>query len=143
MGFLSHTGFEDTFWLPFQLAVDNAILNSTQSVDTYGYTRRSQATQDALDHLSFLSIFLSIGVIAACLAFILPIYHAVNAISTERALGMSKLVDAMGGSAVSRVVASCLYLNIIYLPTWLIAGVCKHPDPNPLGVFTPGDLLVR
>ena len=121
-----HKGSEDTFWLPLQLAVDNAILNSTQSVNTYGFTQRDQATVDKLDRGLYLTIFLSFFLIVFFAALLPMIYHAVNAITTERAGGMSQLIDAMGGSAATRVAASCIYLNIIYFPTWLVAGVGKN-----------------
>jgi len=126
----THDNNIDNIWLPLQLAVDNAITNSTASFSTFGYTSRTQDEVDRDDRRGYLELFMDVFLITFFLMFLPIIYHAVATITADRDLGMSHLIDAMGGGAAPRVMSNVLALNIVYMPTWIVSGVGKSELPG-------------
>ncbi len=122
VGVHDHANYAESTWLPLQLAVDNAIANASTPLAAFGFTYDSQREVDDRRRRDFLTVFISIFLITFFLPYLPIIYHAVNAVSTDRDLGMSHLVDAMGGGAGARVAASVVTLNLVYLPTWIVFG---------------------
>ncbi len=135
-----HDNYVESLWLPLQVAVDNAITNSSATLSAFGFTYRTQAEVDDDNRQSYMSFFISVFVVTFYLGFLPVLYHAVNTISTDRDLGMSHLIDAMGGGAAARVVGSSISLNIVYLPTWIVTGICKsaHPSVSALAANRDG-----
>ncbi|EGY16136.1 ATP-binding cassette sub-family A member 9 [Verticillium dahliae VdLs.17] len=88
-------------YAPLQLAVDQAITNSTTVPDMFMYTRTTpddDATQRRKDLISGMFSGLNVS-------------------------GMAQLIDVMGGgAAAARVVSYLIAFNIIYLPSFIIMG---------------------
>ncbi|EEY23039.1 ATP-binding cassette sub-family A member 9 [Verticillium alfalfae VaMs.102] len=110
-------------YAPLQLAVDQAITNSTTVPDMYTYTRTTpedDATQRRKDLLSGIFSGLSVVCFISMLSLV---YHMVGMIADERESGMAQLIDVMGGGAAAARVSSYLIaFNIIYLPSFIIMG---------------------
>lgn len=115
----------DTFFYPLQLAVDNAITNLTEIPDTYMFTRSTQKEEDEWSQQRYMEDVITIMVITFYVSVLIPIGHIVTTITNERAKGLSTLIDAMGGGAVARVSSNILSFGILYLPCWIVSGVCK------------------
>ncbi|KAH6692200.1 hypothetical protein F5X68DRAFT_250381 [Plectosphaerella plurivora] len=110
-------------YMPLQLAVDQAITNSTDVPDTYLFTRTTENQAAALHRREFLNTVISgLGII--CFASMLShVFHIVGMIAAERESGMAQLIDVMGGGAASaRVLSFVIAFDIIYLPAWIILG---------------------
>jgi ATP-binding cassette subfamily A (ABC1) protein 3 len=112
--------------LPFQVAIDNAITNSTIIPNEYLYTSISQATQDNDIRKTYQSLIISTYGIAFFIGLVSSIYHMVGMITTERESGMTQLIDAMGGSAAARICSYVLAFNIMYLPSWIVIGAREY-----------------
>jgi len=123
----SHDNNVDKFHLPLQLAVDNAITKSTDVPEVYTYTSITQADWDENNRLSYLYTVMSFFLIVYFLIYLPILYHAVNQVTLDREVGMSQLIDAMGGGPTVRVLSSVTALNLLYLPTWIITGSRKSP----------------
>ncbi|KAK4449270.1 putative ABC transporter [Podospora aff. communis PSN243] len=110
------------YQLPVQLAVDNAITNSSVVPSEYMSTVMTQEQVDALDRASFNNALVTTYCIVFWIGTIFGIYHAVGFVTRERAEGVSQLIDAMGGGPAVRVAASILSLSAVQLVGWIVAG---------------------
>jgi hypothetical protein len=113
--------------LPVQLAIDNAITNSTKIPNISWFMSEPLDVQEMNRRVEQSMSVGGTYAIVYFLAVLGPIYHVASTVTTERGSGMSLLIDAMGGSPAGRVLASMLTFAIIYLPFWIISGVCKYP----------------
>jgi ATP-binding cassette, subfamily A (ABC1), member 3 len=113
------------YQLPVQLAVDNAITNSSVVLNEYMYTRTTQEEIDARGRASFNNALVTTYCIVFWIGSIFGIYHAVGFVTRERAEGVSQLIDAMGGGPAARVAASILSLSAVQLVGWIVAGACR------------------
>lgn len=110
-------------YAPLQLAVDQAITNSTDVPDNYMFTRTTEDQAGAIRRREFVGMVTS-GLGIVCFASMLShVYHIVGMIASERESGMAQLIDVMGGGAASaRVVSFVIAFDILYLPAWIILG---------------------
>jgi len=122
-----HNNDQDHVFLPLQVALENAITNSTIIPDTYMFTTITQAQEDINIREQYQHLVISTYSIAFFLSMISPIYHSVSMITSERESGMTQLIDAMGGSAPARILGYILAFDLVYLPCWIIFGICKEP----------------
>ncbi|EQB49663.1 hypothetical protein CGLO_10989 [Colletotrichum gloeosporioides Cg-14] len=108
---------------PLQLAVDQAIVNSTVIPDTYMFTRTTQEQADANQRRAPIDLILG-GLGMVSFASMLPlVFQLVSMIASERESGMSQLIDVMsGGAAFARVMSYVVAFDIIYLPSWGVLG---------------------
>lgn len=116
------------YYLPVQLAVNNAITNSTDVPYEYMFSRFAEPDFKITREIKTSDFMTQITQTIAIVFFIsvLPsIYHVVSVISSERESGMSALIDAMGGSPVARILSYVASFSIVYLPCWIIFGVRK------------------
>ena len=122
----SHSNDQERVYLPLQVAVDNAITNSTIIPNEFLFSSISQATQNDNVRSAYIGLIIQIYGIAFFIGIVSGVYHLVGMISTERETGMSPLIDAMGGSSAARVCSYLLAFDIIYLPSWIIIGIGKN-----------------
>ena len=121
----SHNNDADKYYFPIQLAIDNAITNSTEIPDTYMFTDVSQKAKEEWDQQMYMEDVITILVILFYISNLVPIGHIVTTVTNERAKGLSTLIDAMGGGAVARVASSIISFWILYLPFWIVSGIRK------------------
>ncbi|KAM0540754.1 hypothetical protein ACHAPJ_013519 [Fusarium lateritium] len=113
----------DTHYASLQLAVENAITNSTSIPDNYMFTRITQSEASELKRRNFAAGIIGGYGIICFLSMVSSVFHVIGMISTEREAGMAQLVDVMtGGAASARVLSYVAAFNIIYLPSWIIFG---------------------
>lgn len=121
----THSTDEQRVNLPWQVAIDNAITNSSIIPNEYLYTSISQATQNDDIRKTYQGLIISTYGIAFFIGTVSSIYHLVGMITTERESGMTQLIDAMGGLAAARICGYVLAFDLIYLPSWIIVGIGK------------------
>lgn len=109
-----------------QLAVASAITNATYDASLFSYTGKSQEEADRDKWKGKARDTRGTNSLLNFLTLIIPAYHVVARITTERKEGVSQLVDVMGGGAAARVYSHVLVFNVLYLPTAIISGVCKY-----------------
>jgi ATP-binding cassette, subfamily A (ABC1), member 3 len=118
----STTNQEDTLYFPLQLALENAMSNSSQVPSTYMFTQQTQQTADRQLRQHWLGVMAGQYSIALFIAMMSAVFHVASMMSGERQAGMARLIDVMGGSASARVVSYVLAFDIIYLPCWIVSG---------------------
>ncbi|KAG4274560.1 hypothetical protein FPRO04_09227 [Fusarium proliferatum] len=110
-------------YAPLQLAVENAITNSTTTPNNYMFTRITQDQAAEIKRRNFAATMVGGFGIVCFLSMISSVFHIIGMISTEREAGMAQLIDVMtGGAASARVLSYLIAFNIIYLPSWIIFG---------------------
>lgn len=121
----SDEGNQQKYSLPTQLAIENAITNSTDVPLAYSYTLTTQQQVDDAARINYGELVITVYVIVFFISLLPPIYHVVGVITRERDSGISHLIDAMGGSPTARVLSHILSFSIVYFPVWLTMGCCK------------------
>ncbi|KAH8204365.1 hypothetical protein TruAng_001416 [Truncatella angustata] len=120
---MNHESIYENFWMPLQVAIDNAIANSSTLPEVYSYAYGSQEEHDKEARQSFLSLALFTLGFVFFLSMSTVVHHVSSMVAFERESGMSQLIDAMsGGAAVSRVLSYILFFDILYFPLWIILG---------------------
>ncbi|RYP01639.1 hypothetical protein DL766_003252 [Monosporascus sp. MC13-8B] len=115
---------EDLF-LPLQIAIENAITNSTTTPDLLKYTYRfgSQEEAEAVERDVFLEVCLYILTFVFFMTMMPVAHHVAGMVAGERESGMSDLIDAMGGGVTTpRVLSYVISFYILYLPLWIMLG---------------------
>ncbi|KAI0441149.1 hypothetical protein F4803DRAFT_437510 [Xylaria telfairii] len=110
--------------LPLQLAIDNAITNSTEIPDVQAFTGLSQKEADDFSRRDFQSIALFTLSFVFFFTMVPVAHHVAGMVTYDRDSGMSQLVDAMGGDGAvwARVLSYVITFDILYLPLWIILG---------------------
>ncbi|KAL5603666.1 hypothetical protein FOVSG1_006416 [Fusarium oxysporum f. sp. vasinfectum] len=110
-------------YIPLQLAIHQAITNSSTVPDMYMFTRTTQEQAKSVHRRKFIDMVLG-GLNLVCFASMLSlVYHVIGTIASERESGMTQLIDVMGGGAFyARVLSYVIAFDIIYLPSWIILG---------------------
>ncbi|KAI6614493.1 hypothetical protein MCOR14_011415 [Pyricularia oryzae] len=112
--------------VPLQIGVASAITNATYDASIFSYTSKSQEEADRDKWKDIARETRGMNSLLYFLTLIIPVYHVVARITTERKEGVSQLVDVMGGGAAARVYSHVLVFNALYLPTAIISGVFYH-----------------
>lgn len=121
----SHKSNQEDLYLPLQLAVNNAITNSTATPDILMYTRETQESQDRAHKLDTVTMVGRIYVFGLFACYLVIIYRFASFMTDERESGMSQLVDGMGGGGVTvaRVLSWLIVYDIACLPCFIVFGV--------------------
>ncbi|RYP76945.1 hypothetical protein DL771_001498 [Monosporascus sp. 5C6A] len=163
--FVTKGAIEDLF-LPLQIAIENAITNSTSTPDllkyTYGYSSQEEA--EAVKRDSFLVICLYILPFVFFMTMMPVAHHVAGMVAGERESGMSDLIDAMGvtsssifgaaffkRSSIGAIAVSLIYLllaalaayqeNLLVPPVFAQTAVFGFIFPSMNYVFFLGFLL--
>lgn len=119
----NHNTLYENFWVPLQVAIDNAIANSTTTPEVYSYAEADLEVNERQRKQFFLSLTQSLLGFVFCTSMLTVVHHASTIMSTERENGLAQLVDAMGGGvAWPRVISYSLFFDLLYLPLWIIIG---------------------
>ena len=122
-----------TFFFPVQLTLDNAITNSTDIPHEYTYSRQEQHDYDLFLSSMFHSEVIAEYAIVFFISVLPGIFHVVTFITSDRATGMSELIDAMGGSPAARILSYVASFLVVYLPCWIVFGV-RTCDATPFPI---------
>ncbi|TWU74014.1 hypothetical protein ED733_000613 [Metarhizium rileyi] len=120
-----HKSDQEDLYLPLQLAINNAITNSTTVPETVMFTPEEQADEDQKLFVSNAAIYGRIYAFAFIMVHFTIIYRLASFITSERESGMSQLIDSMGGGGAitSRVLSWLVTLDLVALPCYIIMGV--------------------
>ncbi|KAH8900634.1 P-loop containing nucleoside triphosphate hydrolase protein [Thozetella sp. PMI_491] len=120
---IDHSGTFESFWLPLQVAIDNAIADKTDIPEAFSYSWVDQQKQKEQANKGFLILATYILSFVFFISMLTVVHHLSSMMSSERASGMSQLIDAMGGGAVwPRVFSYVIFFDLLYLPLWIILG---------------------
>ncbi|KAJ3526528.1 hypothetical protein NM208_g7406 [Fusarium decemcellulare] len=119
-----HDSDQENLYLPLQLAINNAITNSTTVPEVFMFTAETQEEQDRLHREDSVLLIGQVYVFALFACYFFIIYRFTGLITAERESGMSQLVDAMGGgSAVAaRVLSWLIVFDVLCLPCFIAFG---------------------
>lgn len=119
-----HNSDQETFFMPLQLAINNAITNSTTVPEVLMYTWTTEDEGDRTQRLLFISEVARMYGFALFACFWLIIYRLTSQITSDRESGMAQLVDAMGGGSatVARVLSWLIVYNLVCLPVFIGFG---------------------
>ncbi|KAK2616477.1 hypothetical protein QQS21_000519 [Conoideocrella luteorostrata] len=119
-----HSGDQEDLYMPLQLAINNAITNSTVIPETIMFTRQEPASPEN-DFTSHAAIIGRIYVFALVVAHLSIVYRLTTFITSERDCGMSQLIDSMGGekAIVTRVLSWLITVDLVALPCYIFMGV--------------------
>ncbi|PHH90481.1 hypothetical protein CDD83_3548 [Cordyceps sp. RAO-2017] len=119
-----HRSDQEDLYLPLQLAINNAITNSSVTPETVVYT--PQPEQDVMEQTfnSNAAIVGRIFVFIIIIVYSTIVYRLTAFITAERDGGMSQLIDSMGGggSIAARVLAWLVTFDIVALPGYIGLG---------------------
>jgi len=123
---IDHNGPFEAFWLPLQVAIDNAIANNSDTPEAMSYDFSFQEARDKDAHRNFLMVALYILSFVFFISMAPVVHHLSSMMSSERGSGLSQLTDAMGGGVVwPRIFSYVVFFDLLYLPLWIILGCCK------------------
>jgi len=124
---LNHDNDIQTRLFPLQHAVDFAIAkvsnDSTLSVpEEYMYTDQTKKEREAAIRRGYQGAIINVLGVAFLIGVIGVVYQLVGFMAMERELGLSQLIEAMGGSNIARLLSYHIAFDIIYAPGWVIIG---------------------
>ncbi|KAM5356058.1 hypothetical protein ACJ41O_002704 [Fusarium nematophilum] len=119
-----HKSDQENLYLPLQLAINNAITNSTTVPEVFMFTAETQEAQDLLHRQDSVRLIGQVYVFALFACYFFIIYRFTGLITAERESGMSQLVDAMGGGAAvgARVLGWLIVFDVLCLPCFIAFG---------------------
>ena len=125
---LNHNNDIQTRLFPLQHALDFAIAkvtnNSSPSVpEEYMYTDQTQKEHEASIRKDYQGAVINVLGVVFLIGVIGVVYQLVGFMVMERELGLSQLIEAMGGSNIARLLSYHLAFDIIYAPGWIVIGI--------------------
>ncbi|KAH0602121.1 hypothetical protein MHUMG1_01000 [Metarhizium humberi] len=119
-----HKSDQEDLYMPLQLAINNAITNSTIVPETVMFTPQEEANEDQKNFNSNAALIGRIYTFALIAAHFTIIYGLASFITSERESGMSQLIDSMGGGTaiIARVLSWLLTLDLVALPCYIAMG---------------------
>ncbi|KAM4057232.1 ABC transporter [Hirsutella rhossiliensis] len=120
-----HRSDQEDFYMPLQLAINNAITNSTTTPETVMFTPEPQESYEQKISVSHAAIVGRIFVFALIAAHFTIIYRLTTFITSERDAGLSQLIDSMGGGSTisTRVLSWIITFDLVALPCYIGFGI--------------------
>lgn len=121
----THDTPDDNFFLPLQLAINNAINKRQDRPKTFSWSTETAEQQKRQNLEDGLGLMGQIYIFALFVCFYMIIYRFTSFITNDRDTGMSQLIDSMGGrwSPISRVLGWLAVMNIVSIPCFIIFGI--------------------
>lgn len=122
---LTHNTDSEKTLLPLQLAVNNAITNRQDKPSSIAFTTIDKQRRDEYNRKLNLALMGKIYSFALFACFYRIIFSYVTLVTTEREMGISQLVDCMGGrlAPAMRVLAWLITIDVITLPVYITFGI--------------------
>ncbi|KAM3497451.1 hypothetical protein MY10362_009201 [Beauveria mimosiformis] len=122
--YIAHRSEADNVFLPLQLAINNAITNSTTIPETFMFARTKNST-DASKKEEAATLIGSVFTFVIFACFFIMIYKFTSWITQDRDSGMSQLMDTMGGSwcLPLRVLSWIIVIDLACLPLFIVFGI--------------------
>ncbi|KAF8449911.1 hypothetical protein BGX38DRAFT_1269707 [Terfezia claveryi] len=124
----NHDNDIQTRLFPLQHAIDFAIAkvsnNSSPTVpEEYMYTDQTEKDRQAAIRREFQETIINLLGVAFLIGVIGVVYQLAGFMAMERELGLSQLIEAMGGSNIARLLSYHIAFDIIYAPGWVVIGL--------------------
>lgn len=125
---LNHDNDIQTRLFPLQHAVDFAIAKvsndgSLTVPEEYMYTDQTEEERRAAIRREYQGSIINVLGVAFLIGVIGVVYQLVGFMAMERELGLSQLIEAMGGSNLARLLSYHIAFDIIYAPGWVVIGL--------------------
>ncbi|OAQ97065.1 hypothetical protein LLEC1_00953 [Akanthomyces lecanii] len=120
-----HNGGLETVYMPLQLAINNAIANSSDTAVeafAFGSTQTFNADEIKKGALTAITAVYAF-VVFAC--HLITVYNLANWVTSDRDSGVSSLIDSMGGrwASLARTLSWVIVLDVVCLPLFIVFGV--------------------
>ncbi|KAF3078410.1 hypothetical protein TWF569_000687 [Orbilia oligospora] len=109
--------------MPLQLAVDNAINNSTVIPNEFLYTSLSEEERKDRIRTRYMGALINVLAVAFSISMVGVSYHLTGMLATERQIGMSQLINSMGGRQWARLLSHHFAFSLVYLPGWIMISL--------------------
>ncbi|KAJ6262092.1 hypothetical protein Dda_2897 [Drechslerella dactyloides] len=109
--------------MPLQLAVDNAINNSTVIPNEFLFTSLSEKERKDRIRTRYMGALIDVLAVAFAISMVGIGYHLTGLFAAEREIGMSQLINAMGGRQVARLLSHHIAFSIVYAPGWIMISL--------------------
>lgn len=120
----THTGGLENVYMPLQLAINNAITNSSVVPEAFAFGPsfdggKQDVYNSALDIITKIYAFIVFG------AHLFTVYQITSWVTNDRDSGASALIDSMGGrwASLARTLSWVIVLDIVCMPLFIIFGV--------------------
>lgn len=130
----THDNDAQKYILPLQHAIDFQIAGANSSTPIpleQIFTSTNEEERKANIRYFFQKAIVNALGIAFFLGHVGIIYQQVGFMAMEREVGLSQLIEAMGGRKISRMLAYSLAYDMLYLPGWIIMAILLQK-----GLFT-------
>lgn len=116
---------QDDLYLPLQLAINNAITNSTVVPDTVVFAPKVFAERVETESGKKAMTVGILLVFALTVGHFSIIYRLSGFVSSDRESGMAQLIDSMGGTMAiaNRVLSWLITIDLVALPSYIVMGV--------------------
>lgn len=120
----THSGGIEKVVMPLQLAINNAITNSSAVPQTFAFGH-SEGSNAAEVKEQTLNAVTNIYAMVVFVCHLLVVYQLTSWVTNERDSGVAALVDSMGGqwASVARTLSWVIVLDIVCLPLYIIFGI--------------------
>ncbi|KAI5809808.1 hypothetical protein DFH27DRAFT_477169 [Peziza echinospora] len=113
---------------PLQHALDFAIAEVSQNrtpatPEELMYTSLTEKEREAKVRRGYQGSIISVIAVTFILAMIGSVYQLVGFMAMERELGISQLIEAMGGGNFARMLSYHVAFDIIYAPGWVVIAL--------------------
>ena len=119
----SHDNDFEQRYMPLQVALENALTGTDVNPRAMLYTMETQEEVDKYYRRDRTGLIANIYPFALLVSFCFGVYDMVSMITMSRESGMSHLIDAMGGGAITRVLSYLIAFDLAYFPSWIVFGV--------------------
>ncbi|KAF3911216.1 hypothetical protein ABW20_dc0102971 [Dactylellina cionopaga] len=109
--------------MSLQLATDNAINNSTVIPNEFLYTSLSETERKDRIRIRYMGALIDVLAVAFAIGMVGVSYHLTGLLAAEREIGISQLIDSMGGRQWARLLSHHLAFSLIYLPGWIMISL--------------------
>lgn len=120
-----HQSDQEDLYMPLQLAVNNAITNSSTTPETVMFTSErpeSYEKDKSVRNAAIVGQGLAFAFVAAHFSIL---YRMAMFITSERDAGLSQLIDSMGGGSATstRVLSWIITFDLVALPSYIGFGI--------------------
>ncbi|KAF3942382.1 hypothetical protein ABW19_dt0205534 [Dactylella cylindrospora] len=119
----NHNNAAQKVIMPMQLAVDNAINNSTVIPNEFLYTSLSEEERQDRIRIRYMGALIDVLAVAFAIAMVGVSYHLTGMFAAEREIGLSQLINSMGGRQWARLLSHHIAFSLIYLPGWIMISL--------------------
>ncbi|OAA79670.1 ABC transporter-like protein [Akanthomyces lecanii RCEF 1005] len=120
-----HSGGLETVYMPLQLAINNAITNtSNTAVEAFAFGSSQTFNGDEIKKGALTAITgVYAFVVFAC--HLITVYNLASWVTSDRDSGVSSLIDSMGGrwASLARTLSWVIVLDVVCLPLFIVFGI--------------------